>query len=235
VPDAPPENQPREHQPRENQPPSAAAGEGELVARLRAGDADAFAQVVNAWSPALLRVARSHVSTAASAEEVVQDTWLAVVRGLDGFQGRSSLRTWVFRILVNTAKTRGVRESRAVPWSALDEDAGPTVDPARFRGDDDRWPRHWTVQGTPQPWEPAPEERVLSGEVRELLVAALDALPPRQRSVVSLHDVAGLSSGEVCDILGLTAANQRVLLHRGRARVRAALEEYYRETPKGVR
>ena len=206
-----------------------------LLTRLRAGDADAFAGIVREWSPAMLRVARAHVSTRASAEEVVQDTWLACVRGLAGFEGRSSLRTWTFRILVNIAKTRGVRDARSVPWSSLETDSSPTVSPDRFRGPDDPWPRHWTMEGTPQAWEPLPEDSVLAGEVQAVVAGVLGELPPRQRSVVSLRDVHGFSSDEVCEVLGITLANQRVLLHRGRARVRAALEEYYRETAKEVR
>lgn len=205
-----------------------------LLVRLRAGDADAFAGIVRDWSPGMLRLARGHVSTRASAEEVVQETWLACVRGLAGFEGRSSVRTWTFRILVNIAKTRGVRESRSVPWSSLDTDDAPTVDPSRFLPADHLWPGHWTPAGTPQAWEPLPEDSVLAGEVQSLVAAVLDDLPPRQRSVVSLRDVHGFSSDEVCEVLGITVANQRVLLHRGRARVRAALEDYYRET-KAVR
>ncbi len=199
-----------------------------LVARLRAGDEAAFAQVVDGWSPTMLRVARSFVSTEASAEEIVQDTWLAVVRGLDGFEGRSSLRTWVFRILSNLGKTRGVREARTVPWSSITVfDDEPTVDPDRFRGPTDEWPGHWTDAGMPQPWEPSPVASVIAGEIRQMLGVALQLLPERQRTVVSLRDINGLSSEEVCDTLGISAANQRVLLHRARARLRAALEDYY--------
>ena len=125
--------------------------DAELVDLLRAGDADAFARIVEDWSPSMLRLARAHVSTDASAEELVQETWLAVVRGLDRFEGRSSLKTWVFSILTNQAKSRGVRESRALPWSSLGpEDRGPTVDPGRFRGPDDQWPGGWTVEGRPR-------------------------------------------------------------------------------------
>jgi len=209
--------------------------EAELVGRLRAGDRVAFTEVVDAWTPVLLRVALLHVSTRASAEEVVQDTWLAVIQGLDGFEGRSSLRTWVFRILENRARTRGVREARAVPWSsAFGEDGagaadgGPTVDPARFRGADDRWPRHWTAAGLPTPWEPQPEDAAVAAEIRRELGAALAELPLRQRAVVELRDVHGLSSDEVCERLGLSPGNQRILLHRGRARLRARLEQVYR-------
>jgi RNA polymerase sigma-70 factor, ECF subfamily len=202
-----------------------------LLVRLCAGDRAAFTELVDAWSPVLLRVALLHVSTRASAEEVVQDTWLAVIGQLDRFEGRSSLRTWVFRILENQARTRGVRESRAVPWSsAFGTDDGPTVEPARFRGPDDRWPRHWTDAGLPTPWEPPPEDAALAAEVRHQLRAALDELPERQRAVVELRDVHGLTSEEVCDRLGLRPGNQRILLHRGRARLRARLEDVYRDT-----
>ena len=190
----------------------------ELVARLRKRDEAAFAEIVRAWSPTMLRVARAHVSTQDSAAEVVQETWLAVLRGLDGFEGRSSLKTWVFRILVNLAKTRGIKEKRSSPFSSLlPEDEGPTVDPERFQDG------AWSV--APTEW---PDSALLRGEVRGLLTAAIDALPERHRAVLSLRDVEGLSSEEVCDLLDISAANQRVLLHRARAKVRAALEEYYR-------
>lgn len=201
--------------------------EADVVRRLRDGDAETFTRIVSDWSPAMIARARAHVSTRASAEEVVQDTWLAVIRGLDRFEERSALRTWVFRILVNIAKTRGVREARVVPVPPMDPDTGPVVDPARFRGSDDPWPRHWLDDAAPQPWHPAAEDAAISGETQKLVAAALEALPPRQREVVTLRDVHDLTSEEVCETLGLSAANQRVLLHRGRAKVRAALEEYY--------
>jgi RNA polymerase sigma-70 factor (ECF subfamily) len=203
-----------------------------VLQALRAGDAEMFARIVNDWSPAMIGRARAHVSTRASAEDVVQDTWLAVIRGLDRFEARSTLRTWVFRILVNIAKTRGIREARVVPVASMDPDAeaGPTIDPARFRGPDDPWPRHWLDEGAPQPWPASTEDTAISGEVKQLVAAALETLPPRQREVVSLRDVHDLTADEVCDTLGLSAANQRVLLHRGRAKVRAALENYYYET-----
>ena len=210
-------------------PDRVARDDDDLLARLRAGDEQAFADLVERWSRSMLHLARSHVSTAESAHEVVQDTWLAVIRELGSFQGRSSLKTWVFRILLNTAKTRGVKESRTVPLSSLrPDDDGPTVDPDRFRGPDDAWPGHWTPHGMPQPWRTDPVSAVLRGEARELVTATLEALPARQREVVVLRDVQGCDTAEVCDILGLTPENQRVLLHRGRARMRAALEDYYR-------
>jgi RNA polymerase sigma-70 factor, ECF subfamily len=201
----------------------------DLVARLRAGDEEAFAEVLSAWSPSMLRVARAHVSTRASAEEVVQETWLAVIAGLDRFEGRSSLRTWVFSILLNKAKTRGVTEKRTLPFSALGpEDDGPTVDPSRFQGHGDPHPGGWRPEAAPSAWVPSPEDAVVAAEVRRLLAEAIDALPPRQRVVVTLRDVQGLTSAEVSEVLEITPENQRVLLHRARAKVRAALETYYR-------
>ena len=211
-------------------PRVSGADDSELVDRLRRGDETAFATIVNGWSPMMFRVARSHVSTDASCEEVVQETWMAVIRGLDRFEGRSSLRTWVFRILTNLAKTRGVREARSVPmssWAPAEED-GPTVDPDRFRAAGDQYPHNWTPVGAPIQWQPGPEQSVVAGETRRLLGAALQELPERQRAVVTLRDVHGLSSEEVCASLDLSQANQRVLLHRGRARLRTVLENYYR-------
>jgi RNA polymerase sigma-70 factor, ECF subfamily len=188
-----------------------------LVGRLRAGDEAAFATVVREWSPAMLRVARAYVSTYASAEEVVQEAWIGVVRGLDGFEGRAQLRTWVFRILVNVARRRGRNEGRMNA-----ELSGPTVDPDRFRDDDDRYPGHWRADAAPTDWGPEPV--VLAAEFRGVLERALAELPERQRAVVELRDVHGFGCEEVCQLLELTAANQRVLLHRGRAKLRGALE-----------
>jgi RNA polymerase sigma-70 factor (ECF subfamily) len=203
----------------------------DLLDRLRAGDRTAFAELVDGWSPALLRVARLYVSTPASAEEVVQETWLAVIGQLDRFEGRSSLKTWVFRILENVARGRGRAESRALPWSSAfpDPDDGPTVDPARFRGPDDRWPGGWTVAGRPQAWVPPAEDAAVAAELRRQLGNALAELPARQRTVVELRDVHGLSAEEVCEQLRISSANQRILLHRGRARLRTRLEGVYRD------
>ena len=203
--------------------------EQQLLLRLRARDERAFDDLVRAWSPLMLRVAHGFVSTDASAQEVVQDTWLGFIKGLATFEGRSSLRTWAFRILVNIAKTRGVKEHRVTPLSSLapDSDAGPTVDPSRFRDADDQYPGGWTPAGKPQRWDTDPEGGVLRGEVRVLVSAAVDTLPERQREVIVLRDIHGFESDEVCALLAITAENQRVLLHRGRAKVRAALEGYY--------
>ncbi len=201
--------------------------DGVLVARLRDGDEAGFGLLVDAWSGGMLRLARSFVSTDDSAAEVVQETWLAVIEGVGGFEGRSSLRTWVYRILVNTAKRRGVRESRSVPWSSLlpaGEDDGPTVDPGRFRGAGEPYAGHW--REFPARW-PSPEQQTLTGEVRTQLAAALAQLPARQRIVITLRDVQGYGSDEVSSILEISAANQRVLLHRARAFVRSRLEDYF--------
>jgi RNA polymerase sigma-70 factor, ECF subfamily len=198
-----------------------------LVDRLRAGDDAAFAALLDAWSSGMHRVARGFVATADSAAEVVQDTWLAVIQGLPGFEGRSSLKTWVYRILVNTARRRGGRESRTVPWSSLTaDDEGPTVDPSRFRGPGQPYEGHWI--DWPPPW-PGPEDATLAAEVRARAAAAVAALPDRQRVVITLRDVEGYEPAEVCEILEISAANQRVLLHRARAYVRGRLEAYFAE------
>lgn len=198
----------------------------QVLARLRAGDDQAFEVIVRDWSPAMLYVARSFVSTRASAEECVQEAWLVVVRGLDGFRGASRVRTWVMGIVINIARRRAERDSRTVLWDSMENDAGPTVDPRRFRGHGDRWEGGWTALGTPAEWEP--ESVVLAGEVAQLLSRGLGELPPRQRAVVTLRDVRGLQADEVCHVLEITAGNQRVLLHRGRARLRRLLENYHR-------
>jgi RNA polymerase sigma-70 factor, ECF subfamily len=201
------------------------APDADLVARLRGGDGAAFAAVLDAWSPGMLRVARTYVASDEAAEDAVQETWLAVIRGLDRFEGRSSLRTWVYRILINIAKSQGVRDRRTVAWSTLDADEhGPTVDPDRFRGPDDPYPGHW--HQLPAAW-PSPESEVVSREMQETIEAALANLPHRQRVVITLRDVDGYSAEEVCSILDISAANQRVLLHRARAVVRDRLEQYF--------
>jgi RNA polymerase sigma-70 factor (ECF subfamily) len=195
-------------------------GDTDLIAALHAGDEAAFTELVDTYSPALLRVALGYVPSRAVAEEVVQETWLAVVRGLDSFEGRSSLKTWIFRILVNLAMKSGGRERRSVSFTAL-----PTVPADRFLPDDHpEWAGHWAVP--PVVW-PTPEEGLLTGETRDVIIGALDGLPPAQRDVIALRDIAGWESDEVCEALSISAANQRVLLHRARSRVRAVLEEYF--------
>ncbi len=193
-----------------------------LVTRLRAGDEQTFVALVDGWSGWMLRLAREHVPTASAAEEVVQETWLAVLEGLDRFRGEAALRTWVYRILLNQAKRRGIRERRTVPFASVaPEDDGPTVDPARFRGEDEPHPGGW--RQFPEEW---PEQVALTREVREVITGALAGLPHRQRVVVALRDLDGHTADEVCELLDISAGNQRVLLHRGRAVVRAHLERY---------
>jgi RNA polymerase sigma-70 factor (ECF subfamily) len=196
-----------------------------LVDALRDGDEETFRRLVREWHSPLLRVAQIFVPTRAIAEDVVQETWLRVLGALDRFEGRSSLKTWVFRILVNTAKTRAQREGRVLPFSSL-HDPGrvpeASVDAERFRPeDDDRFPGHWSA-----PPADLPEERLLAAETREVIARAIDVLPPGQRAVISLRDVEGWSSDEVRNALDISEVNQRVLLHRARAKVRAALEDY---------
>lgn len=187
-----------------------------LLERLRAGDEDAFRTLVDRHDRALHRVARTFVRTSSAADEVVQETWLAVVRGLSNFEGRSSLRTWIFRILVNRARTHGVRDARSVPFSALESDDGPTVEPAAF-GADGRW------TSAPTRLDSDPETGLLAAELRRHLLQAVDALSPAQRAVITLRDLVGAPPEEVCELLDLTEVNQRVLLHRARAHVRATL------------
>ena len=199
-----------------------------LVERLRRGDEDAFTSLVDLHHASLLRLAMAHVSDRSIAEEVVQETWIGVLEGLDRFEGRSSLKTWIFRILINKAKTRGVRESRHIsfsPHGASSEDAEePAMDPARFRSTG-YWVDHWAIP--PSKWdEETPEKLLLSKESGMHIAKAIDALPPSQKQVLVMRDVEGLSSEEVCNILVLSETNQRVLLHRARSRVRRALEHY---------
>jgi RNA polymerase sigma-70 factor (ECF subfamily) len=196
-----------------------------LVEGLRAGDEAAFAAVMRMYGRGMLRVAEMYVSSRAVAEDVVQEAWVGVLRGIGRFEGRSSLKTWLYRIVANTAKTRGVRESRSVPFSSLGEDGDEgTVDADRFLGSGDRFPGHWAVP--PQAW--APEGRLLADETLEVVERAIEKLPPAQRAVITMRDVQGFTSEEVCNALDLTETNQRVLLHRARAKVRSALEEYMR-------
>jgi RNA polymerase sigma-70 factor (ECF subfamily) len=205
----------------------ATAADADVVARLRAGDQAAFRELVTHNHTAMVRFASGYVPSTAVAEEVVQDTWIAVIKGIDGFEGRSSLRTWIFRILANQARTRARREARSVPFSSLagPGDDGPTVDPDRFLGaDHPAFPGHWA--SPPRSWEGTPEQELLAGETRERVQDAIDMLPASQRAVISLRDVEGWSSQEVCDLLDISEGNQRVLLHRARAKVREALEEY---------
>ena len=200
--------------------------DADLVTQLRAGDEAAMAQLVDEWSPTMLRVARSFVGSPQSAEDVVQDTWLGMLGGLARFEGRSSLRTWAFSILVNRARTRGAREARTLAWSALDSREGPMVED-RFAGSGGEHPSHWTSIDVPSRWDTVPENAALSREALHQLDRALSALPPRQRKVVTMRDVWGMTADEVCAALNLSPQNQRVLLHRARAVLRDALAGYY--------
>jgi RNA polymerase sigma-70 factor (ECF subfamily) len=200
--------------------------ERELVAALRAGDEAVFREVVATYNAAMIRVASLHVSTRAVAEEVVQETWLAVVKGLDRFEERSSFKTWMFTILVNRARSRGTRERRTVPFSSLQTDEGtPGVPGDRFRPPTDHWAGHWAEP--PSPWSDVPAARLESQETRTLIFDALRSLPDQQREVMTLRDVEGWSAEDVCSLLGLSDGNQRVLLHRARGKVRSVLEQQF--------
>jgi RNA polymerase sigma-70 factor, ECF subfamily len=202
-------------------PGTASPDDRRAVAAILAGDERAFEELVDRYNPSLLRVARGYVSNRTAAEEAVQDTWIGVLRGLPSFEGRSSLRTWIFRILVNQAITRGVRESRSVPFSSLGDDEA-AVDPERFLPGG-----AWATP--PRPLEAVPEEVLLSAEARSRVLEAIAALPAQQRQVITLRDVEGWSSAEVREALDLSEGNQRVLLHRARSKVRARLEDYVNE------
>jgi RNA polymerase sigma-70 factor (ECF subfamily) len=196
--------------------------ERELCAALRRGDESAFVKLVERYHAPLRRLALTYVRSAAVADEVVQETWLGVVRGIQSFEGRSSLKTWIYRILTNTAQTRGMREARSVPISSLETDDA-AVDPSRFFDEHhDRWPGHWA--SPPTRWDELPEEHLLGRETLDVVSAAIEALPPTQRQVIVLRDVEGWPSDEVCELLQLSESNQRVLLHRARSAVRRALE-----------
>jgi RNA polymerase sigma-70 factor (ECF subfamily) len=203
----------------------ATVDESRLIAGLRDGDETAFAQLVDQHTPPMLRVARGYVPSHEIAEEVVQETWIALLKGIDNFEGRSSLRTWLFAVMINIAKARGVRERRDAD-TAIAAYAGGTVDPARFRTGADPWPGHWRQGQEPSPFPDTPEGSVLGDELIDVARRELDKLPERQRIVVTLRDMLGFDSSEVCELLDITVANQRVLLHRGRAAVRAVLEDY---------
>lgn len=205
----------------------AGYADADLVAQLRAGDEAAMSQLVDHWSPTMLRIARSFVDNPQSAEDVVQDAWLGMLSGLATFEGRSSLRTWTFSILVNRARTRGAREARTLPRSPLATGDEPAADDL-LAGPGGEPVRTWSSIEAQSRWDTAPESVVLSKEALFQLDRALSALPPRQRQVVTMRDVCGMSAEEVCAALDITPANQRVLLHRARAILRTALAGYYR-------
>ncbi|HJZ48048.1 MAG TPA: sigma-70 family RNA polymerase sigma factor [Roseiflexaceae bacterium] len=207
---------------------SGPADELSLIAALRSGDERAFETLIDRYHGSLLRLAMLYVPSHAVAEEVVQETWLGVLQGLGRFEGRSSLKTWLFRILTNRARTRGQREGRSIPFSAVwnpDTDPGePAVEPERFRPREDKWHGGW--KSYPHNWDELPEERLLSAETRAQIQQAIDALPDSQREVITLRDIEGWASEDVCNVLGISESNQRVLLHRARSKVRRALERY---------
>jgi RNA polymerase sigma-70 factor (ECF subfamily) len=218
---------------RRKREPESRDTDSALVARLRDGDETAFAELIDRYGATMLRVAQMYVRDRATAEEVVQETWLAVLKGIDRFEQRSSLKTWLFRILTNRAKTRGERDGRVVPFSSLagaGEEGEPSVDPDRFLGPDSRTPGAWAAP--PRAW---PEDKLLEHETLGVIRMAIDQLPEAQREVIRLRDVEGWSPMEVADALEITDGNQRVLLHRARSKVRAALEEYLDPNIAGAR
>ncbi len=212
-------------------PYEATAEDRRTVKALQAGDEKVFVELVESLGPSMLRVAQLFVRSRAVAEEVVQEAWLGVLSGIGRFEGRSSLKTWVFRILTNIAKTRGEREGRSVPFSSFASDdlesGEPAVEPDRFLPDGDRWAGHWA--SSPRRFDAQPEGRLLAGETMSIIRRVVETLPEVQRAVLTMRDIAGFASEEVCDALGLSEVNQRVLLHRARSKVRGALEAYLDE------
>ncbi len=201
--------------------------EDELLDALRSGDEAAFTTLVDKHHASMIRIARLYVGSAAAAEEVAQEAWLAVLQGLRRFEGRCTLKSWIFAIVANCAKSRGERDKRMVPLSSLvqeDED-GASVPPERFLGEGHpRWPGHWS-----QPPEAWTDDQLVSRETLQAIAGAMETLPPMQRAVMMMRDVEGLESEETCQVLGISEANQRVLLHRARSKVRSALERYLHE------
>jgi RNA polymerase sigma-70 factor (ECF subfamily) len=202
-----------------------------LLNLLRQRDEMAFTQLVEQYHPSLVRLARLFVQDETIAEEISQETWLAVLQGLSHFEERSSLKTWLFTILTNKARTRSRRENRSFVFSDFDNaatsfESSPTVDPERFKDAADKWPNHWLADAQPASWAGIPEDLLLSEETLTLVRQTIEGLPPNQRSVITLHDIDELSSQEICNILEISETNQRVLLHRARAKVRQALEDY---------
>jgi len=202
-------------------------GEEQLLDALRRGDESAFSQLVDLHHASMVRVARLYVGTLSAAEEVAQEAWLGVLQGLARFEGRCTLKAWIFAIVANCAKSRGARDKRTIPMSSLaqDDEGGASVEPDRFLDDGHpRWPGHWSQP--PEAWN---EDALVSHETLEAIASAMEKLPPMQRAVMTMRDVEGLGSDETCQVLGLSEANQRVLLHRARSKVRKALESYMHE------
>ena len=219
------------HQPAGTPGTVASADDCHLVGLLRAGDEAAFVSLIDSYYSSMLSLAMVYVATRAVAEEVVQETWVAVLEGLHRFEGRSSLKTWILRILSNRAKTRAQREGRTIPFSSLADmnidDAEPVVEPERFRPPGTQWAGGWV--SFPATWEELPEERVLSQETRACIEEAIAALPPNQREIIILRDMQGWTAEETCQFLNISEGNQRVLLHRARSKVRGELEKYFAE------
>ncbi|MFN0060327.1 MAG: RNA polymerase sigma factor [Planctomycetota bacterium] len=205
------------------------SGDTVLIAALRRRDEQAFETLLSTYGNALARTARRFVRSDAIADEVVQETWLGVLKGIDRFEGRSSLKTWIFTILMNTARTRGQREARNLTFSSLVlgemSETEPLIDSARFQGSSGEYPDHW--EQPPSRWEEDPGDSILNEEMRAVVRTAMDELPPAQREVMSLRDLEDLSSEDVCQLLGISDSNFRVLLHRARSKVRARLERYF--------
>ncbi|MCW2992153.1 MAG: sigma-70 family polymerase sigma factor [Solirubrobacterales bacterium] len=203
----------------------------DLLRRLRARDEQAFAELVGAWSPSMLRLARMYVSDRAAAEEVVQEAWLGVLQGIDRFEGRSSLKTWVFRIVANRAMTKGAREARSVPFAALAADEAardePAVDPSRFT-------REGGWASPPRRWQDEPELALRSEETLRVARDAIRELPPMQRLVITMRDLEGFGSEDTRNALEISETNQRVLLHRARTKLRSALEQHFGEADETV-
>jgi RNA polymerase sigma-70 factor (ECF subfamily) len=202
-----------------------ASDDAGLVARLRGGEERAFEEATSSFYPAMLALARGYVRSPGDAEEVVQEAWLGVLKGLGRFEGRSKLRTWVLQIVANIARDRATHEARSLPFSSLEEEEGePLVEPDRFFGAGEPFPGGW--RSFPTDWRALPEERLLARETLDLIERAIDELPSAQRAVITLRDVIGCAADEVCEALGISEGNERVLLHRARARVRARLERH---------
>jgi RNA polymerase sigma-70 factor (ECF subfamily) len=207
-----------------------AGTEEEVLAALRRGDEEAFAALVAKYNAMLMRLAMMYVRDRSVAEDVVQETWIGFLESLNRFEGRASIKTWIFRILINTAKKRLRGDRRSIPFSSLGpeafEQAEPAVDPERFLGPEhSRWPHHW--RSTPADWGGMPESRLVSNETIGMVESAIESLAPAQREVITLRDIEGWTSDEVCNVLGITDTNQRVLLHRARSKVRRELEKYF--------
>jgi RNA polymerase sigma-70 factor, ECF subfamily len=205
--------------------PSPVATDDVLIASLLAREEATFAALVRAWSPSMLRLARYHTGSMAVAEEVVQETWMAVVKQIADFEGRSSLRTWVLRICANIGRRYGVQENRSLAIGVLESE--PTVAGTRFRGSDDRWPGHWTAAGEPADW--GPEGHALTQESLAVVAAAVRRLPEKQAHVVALRDIHGFSTAEIAEMIDTSEGNVRVILHRGRAALRETLAGYFTE------